>query len=383
MRYAVNTLSVIPGKVGGGETYLVNLVRALSRQVSPEERLLLLLTRGNQALFADIGENVERFVLPLTGNRRAVRLAIEHLALPFLLRALEVDVLLSPGNSIPLLSGVRHVLALQSMHYRFVPDEMARSRVLYFQKMVPLAASRAYRTLCMSRDLEKALLEVAPRAAGRTRVVYEGAELGDFSPQGEAIEPGGYLLYVSSLNRFKRPDSAVRAVAKLRQKNFEPPPLKLVGRPDPADRERIIRLAEAEGVKDLVEIVGVVPHSRLAAWYRGAAMLIYPSAVETFGLPPLEAMACGCPVVASNRTSVPEITGDGAINVDPDDIASLAGAIRGVLTRDNLRWGLRVCGFANVRRFTWEEAGRRTLAALREAVRRTPGELLCRPSDHG
>ncbi len=383
MRYAVNTLSVVPGRVGGGETYLVNLVRALARQVLPGEQLLLLLTRGNRELFADVGDNVERFVLPFSGRRRAVRLALEHLALPLLLPALEVDVLLSPGNAIPILSGVRHVLALQSMHYRFVPDEMARSRVLYFKTMVPLSAARSYLTLCMSRDLEKSLLKIAPRAAGRTRVVYEGAELGEFSPEGEAIKPGGYLLYVSSLNPFKRPDSAVRAVAKLRRKNFEPPPLKLVGRPDPRDRERILLLAEAEGVKDLVEIVGVVPHSRLAAWYRGAALLVYPSAVETFGLPPLEAMACGCPVVASDRTSIPEITGDGAINVDPDDIPSLAGAIRGVLTNDMLRWSLRVRGFANVRRFTWEEAGRGTLAALRAAAPDAPGELLCPHPGHG
>ncbi len=383
MRAAINTLSVIPGHVGGGETYLVNLVREMLLQVSPADTVVLLLTRGNCGLFSDVGENAKRIVLPFAGRRRAARLLVEHLALPFLLPALGVEVLLSPGNAVPVLSGVRHVLALQSMHYRFVPDEMARSRVLYFRTMVPMAAGRSYLTLCMSKDLEQALLDVAPGAAGRTRVVYEGAQLDEFSPEGPAIEPGGYLLYVSSLNPFKRPDSAIRALAALRKEGFEPPPLKLVGRPDPRDRERVLRVATEEGVPDLVEIVGVVPHAELPRWYRGARLLVYPSAVETFGLPPLEAMACGLPVVASNRTSVPEITGDAAINVDPDDIPELAGAIRRVLSDEGLRGTLRTRGFANVRRFTWEEAGRATLSALREAAGGDRGELLCPHPGHG
>ncbi len=379
----MNTLSVIPGTVGGGETYLLNLVRSMADRLEPEEKLLLLLSRANREEFAGIRGPVERRVLPISGTRRPTRLLAEHFLLPPLLPLLGVDVLLSPGNAIPLLSGVRHVLALQSMHYHFVPDEMARSRVAYFRKMVPLAATRAYRTLCMSEDLRRSLLLVAPRAAGRAVVVHEGADLTDFSPEGPAVSPGGYLLYVSSLNPFKRPDSAVRALAHLRRAGFNPPPLKLVGRPDPADRERVLALAREEGVADLTEVVGVVPHADLGRFYRGAAAMVYPSAVETFGLPPLEAMACGCPVIASNRTSVPEIVGDGALLVDPDDIPGLAAAIRSVLTDSDLRSDLRRRGSANLGRFTWEEAAAGTLSALRAAGGVRQGEMLCPEDGHG
>jgi glycosyltransferase involved in cell wall biosynthesis len=199
--------------------------------------------------------------------------------------------------------------------------------------------------------------------------VYEGADLSAFGPEGREEGDGDYLLYVSSLNPFKRPDSVVRALGELRRSGFEPPPLRLAGRPDPVDRERVTTLAAAEGVADLVRIEGVVPHARLPELYRGAICLVYPSAVETFGLPPLEAMACGCPVIGSNRTSVPEVVGDAAVVVDPDDIPALAGAIRECVTDPALREDLRGRGYRNVRRFTWEKAAAETLEALREAAR--------------
>ncbi|MEN8152248.1 MAG: glycosyltransferase family 1 protein, partial [Planctomycetota bacterium] len=273
--------------------------------------------------------------------------------------------LLSPGNALPPLAGVRHVLALQSMHYRYVPDQMAASRVRYFRMLVPLSARRAARVICVSEDLRRALGEVAPGVV--SEVIHEGVDTAVFEPDGPAAEGSPYLLYVSSLNRFKRPDRVVEALAALRGEGFESPVLRLVGRADADDRARVEGRAAELGVTDLVRVEGVVGPGELAMLYRGARALVYPSAVETFGLPPLEAMACGCPVVASNRTSVPEVCGDGALLVDPDDVPALAEALRRVLTDEDLRSGLVERGFANVSRFTWERAAEETLRVLREA----------------
>jgi len=369
VRIGINTLSVIPHAVGGGETYLSRLVYALRDALGSRDRLVLFSTRENEGLFPPAGGAVRIVRLPVPQRLRPVRLVAEHLLLPAYLALRPVDVLLSPGNALPLLAGTRHVFALQSMHYRYVPEQMSPFRVRYFRTMVPLSAGRAARVLCMSRDLERALLEVAPRARGRTRVVYEGADLAAHRPEGNV--PGGapYLLYVSSLNRFKRPDRVVSALARLRSEGFEPPTLRMVGRPDPADRARVEAFVREVGVEDLVRIEGVVPHADLPALYRGARALVYPSAVETFGLPPLEAMACGCPVVASNRTSVPEIAGDAALLVDPDDVGALADAIRQVLSDEALRGDLVRRGFANVGRFSWKCAAEETLQELRAACR--------------
>ncbi len=119
---------------------------------------------------------------------------------------------------------------------------------------------------------------------------------------------------------------------------------------------------------DQVTVEGVVGPLELAKLYRGARALVYPSGVETFGLPPVEAMACGCPVVASNRTSLPEVCGDAALLVDPDDVPALAAAIRRVLEEEDLRAELVERGYANVARFTWERAAKETLQELRAAA---------------
>jgi glycosyltransferase involved in cell wall biosynthesis len=366
-RFAVNTLSVIPGVVGGGETYLRNLVGGMAPHLEEGEGMDLLVTRANEGLFPAHTRRVRRIFVPLPRASRALRLLAEHLVLPIVLRARGADVLLSPGNAILPLAGVRHVLALQSMHYRFVAHQMSRARVAYFRRMVPVSAARASRVVCVSADLRRSLVEEVPRAARKACVVYEGTDLEAFTP-GPEPEPGAPLLYVSSLNPFKRPDSVVRALGLLRREGFDAPPVRMAGRPDPADRIRVEKLARAEGVEDLVSIEGVVSHEDLPALYRSAACLVYPSTVETFGLPPLEAMACGCPVVASNRTSVPEVVGDAALVVDPDDAPALAAAIRRVLEDGDLRADLRRRGLENVRRFTWERAARETLAVLREAA---------------
>ncbi len=364
MRIAVNTLSAVAGRTGGGETYLRNLLSAMVPLLRPGERLILYCTRRNAGLLPTPAGAVRHVLLPALP--RPLRVALEHLLLGAFVRRDGVDVLLAPGNVILPLAGVPQVLALQSLHYLLVGGEMSRVRVAYFRRLVPLSCGRAARVLCMSEDLRRTLVAAVPRAAGKAVVVHEGADLSVFGPadpQGD----GGYLLYVGSLNPFKRPDTVVRALGRLRREGLRPPVLRMVGRPDPADRRRIEALAGAEGVADLVRIEGVVPYSDLPALYGRAAALVYPSAVETFGLPPLEAMACGCPVIAGNRTSVPEIVGDAAVLVDPDDPAALAGAIGRVLGSAGAREDLRRSGFANIRRFSWERAAGRTLSALRDA----------------
>lgn len=358
----------MPGRVGGGETYLGNLSREMAGRLRRDETLVFFCTEENARLFPEAGPGVEVVRVRLPRRIRPARLIAEHLVLPLLLRGRGIDVVLCPGNSVMPLAGVRQVMALQSMHYLLVGEEMARSRVRYFRTMVPLSAGRAAKVICVSEDLRRTLLGVVPQARSKCSVVYEGADLDAFSPGevGDGQREG--LLYVSSLNPFKRPDSLVRALAHLRRDGFEPPPAVLCGRPDPADEERVRRLAESEGVADLVRIEGVVAHEALPGLYRSSACLVYPSAVETFGLPPLEAMACGCPVIASNRTSVPEVVGDAAIVVDPDDIPALATAIRSVLTDESLRASLRERGYANLARFQWETAAEQTLAILRAAA---------------
>ncbi len=119
-----------------------------------------------------------------------------------------------------------------------------------------------------------------------------------------------------------------------------------------------------------VHWVGLIPDADLPAFYAGAACFVYPSLFEGFGLPLVEAMACGCPVVSSDRTACPEVVGTAGLLVDPEDVAAIATAIARVLADEALRADLRERGLARGRLFTWGECARRTLGVLREAAGR-------------
>jgi glycosyltransferase involved in cell wall biosynthesis len=379
LRVAVNTLSVVPLRTGGGETYLVNLLRRMADQKNV--RLLLLVSNLNEGLFADFPRETTRLMrVPLAGRSVGLRLLAEHVILPRLCARWGADVLFAPGNSIPFLTTGPTVLAIQSMHYSIVPEQMSPLRVAYFSRMVPLAGRRASRVVAVSADIARRLARVAGIGPNRIRVVYEG-----FDPSFKRVTDEGviadtlarhgiprpFLLFVSSLNIFKNPDKAIRAFAALDRPDLH---LVIVGRDNTGMLAQWQELVRSLGVENRVRFMGFVPNNELPALYSSAECMLYPSAVETFGLPPLEAMGCGLPVVASNRTSVPEIVGDAALCVDPDDTDALAAAIARVLDEPDLRRDLAARGQRRLGRFCWTRAARETLEVLRDAAGRDPVE---------
>jgi glycosyltransferase involved in cell wall biosynthesis len=233
--------------------------------------------------------------------------------------------------------------------------------------------------LCVSEDIKQLLLRETPGLdEAKVRVVYEGVPQ-DVRPVPDAatvaavcerfgVEPQRFVLFISSLNPFKRPERAVEAVAHIRDEHGETWPLLLAGRASEEHSARVREAARACGGEDLATIAGTVGREDLGALLTAARAMLYPSTVETFGLPPLEAMACGCPVVAADRTSIPEIVGDAAVLVDPDDVPALAAKLHAVLHDANLRDGLVARGFERVKRFRWSTAAEETLDLLEEAA---------------
>ena len=379
MRIAVDALSVIPGETGGGEVYLASLLRAM--EAPPPGRshdVAVHCTETNQVLFR-AGGSVRLVVHPLDNRSRARRLLFEHLRLAGHLRRDGTDVLFAPGNALPLRVPCRSVLGVQSLHSFVVPQEMSKLRVAYFRRVVPSSARRADRVLCVSDDLRTTLLRHVPELdPEKVRVVHEGAPDDVARIEDPAalaaecarhgVEPDRFVLFVSSLNPFKRPERAVAAVARLRREHGETWPIVLAGRASDEHTRRVLVAARAEGAEDLVRVAGVQGREPLARLYSAARVMVYPSVVETWGLPPLEAMACGCPVVASNRTSIPEVCGDAAVLVDPDDVPALAAALLRALHDEDLRQTLRERGVRRVAELTWRAAALGTYAVLEEAA---------------
>jgi glycosyltransferase involved in cell wall biosynthesis len=383
MRIGVDALSVVPGETGGGETYLAGLLGAMEDAAAARGHdVVVHCTPDNARLFRERGA-VRLVPLPVENRSRPRRLLFEHLRYARRLKDDRIDLLFAPGNALPLRLPCPAVLGVQSLHSFLVPEEMSRFRVAYFKRIVPMSARRAARVLCVSEDLRQTLLGVVPDLdPAKVRVVHEGAptdivRVEDAVRAAEVcrefgVEPGKFVLFVSSLNPFKRPERAVEAVARIRADRGETWPLLLAGRASDEHRARVVAAAKACGAEDLIRIAGTVDRARLAALYSGARAMTYPSVVETFGIPPLEAMACGTPVVASDRTSVPEICGDAAVLVDPDDVDAYAAALHRALHDESLRAILVAKGRARVAHFDWRRAADGTLDLLEEAAGRGP-----------
>jgi glycosyltransferase involved in cell wall biosynthesis len=181
---------------------------------------------------------------------------------------------------------------------------------------------------------------------------------------------GDYILSVSSIQPRKNLARLVRAYASLRGDGSADklPKLVLVGKRAWLYDETLRALDETN-VKDAVILTGYVPDSDLRALYSDALCFVYPSYFEGFGLPPLEAMKCGAPVIVGNRTSLPEVVGDAALTVDPFEVDAIAGAIRNLINDSALRRELSVKGQARAQEFNWRDTARKTLAVYKEIAR--------------
>jgi glycosyltransferase involved in cell wall biosynthesis len=177
-----------------------------------------------------------------------------------------------------------------------------------------------------------------------------------------------YVLYVSNLWHYKNPDGAIRAFGKLRARYADDLDLVIAGPDDYGRLPQLKALAKECGVADRVRFLGRVPLSALLQLYGAARVLFYPSMAETFGKPVVEGMLARVPVVAANRTSLPEMVGDAGLLVDPGDLDAMAEAVHRAATDEDLRRTLVSRGIARARQFTWSRTARGTLNACEEAV---------------
>jgi glycosyltransferase involved in cell wall biosynthesis len=268
------------------------------------------------------------------------------------------SVFYSPGFNAPPTCPVPFVFTVFDLIHLEIPEESSRAKRLYYQLHVKPAVRRARAVLTGSEYSRARIADWGGIDADRV-VVIRGAAGEEFTPDGDRHDPAfPYLLYVGNHKPHKNLGRLIRALAQLRDGSSLR--LLLVGPVEP----ELLALARSAGVADRLVFLGDVPDERLPALYRGAVAFVFPSLHEGFGLPPLEAMACGTPVVSSLATSLAEVVGDAALAVDPLDVDSIAAGIDRIVGDEQLRRELRACGLARAARFSWDETAQRTLHAL-------------------
>lgn len=226
------------------------------------------------------------------------------------------------------------------------------------------AIKRAEVVIAVSHSTKRDLVEHLGVAEDRVVVVYEGIDHSVFYPDPRRTVDGPYVLFVGSEHPRKNLVGLLEALATLtREPRFRGLKLVKVGRaggPEAEFRRRTLAAVKRLGMETQVVFAGLVDDADLRAYYSGASCLALPSLAEGFGLPPLEAMACGCPVVVSDRGALAEVADGAAVLADPRSRASLEQALRVVLEDDGVARELRVRGLRRAREFTWERAARET-----------------------
>lgn len=353
-------VNAVHARAGGGITYLRHLLPLLAAE--PDLEIHVIPHPSQAQTFAAPGIRLHHQRLPASW---AALLVWEQAVLPLLARCIGCDLLVSAANFGPLLAR-RQVIVMQAPLTVGALERRFRKKLYWatLRLMTRLSLSRARRAIAVSRHLAVG----APHRRPPT-VIHYGLDP-VFSPGPATPSEPPFLLAVSDFYLHKNLHRLVEAFALIRR-GHPAITLRIAGAAIDADYAASIgeRIA-ALGLTDAVLLLGSRGRAELLALYRSCAVFVFPSLEETFGLPLVEAMACGAPVVSAARSVMPEIAGGAALEVDPEDPSAIADAVLRILGDPSLAAELRRRGVERAKAFSWEECARRTAAVLREAAGR-------------
>jgi len=364
----------------GVGSYIRNLVHALARVDRENEYVLVTGPDGVEEL-AGLPESFTVVI-----RRRPDTSSVDQISFPLLLRQFSADLFHIPLNAVAWFMPRPYVVTIHDMSSLLFPLSSSR-RPLLGPYQFRRGLLRAARVIAVSGATRRDVENILGVPTERIRQVYEAPDprfLSDSEAECEAVKAERqrvleryqvnypYVLYAGPIRPQKNVPRLVEAFAVLRG-DLENHPLykdlRLIIIGDeiaryPAVRHSVIRTR----VEHVVRFLGFLPLETLRVFYQSAAVFAFPSLYEGFGLPPLEAMACGTPVVTSNVSSLPEVVGDAAVLVNPENVFDIARGLREALLNEPLRRELIRRGRQRVRRFSWEATAREVLRIYQEAV---------------
>ncbi|MEI7436400.1 MAG: glycosyltransferase family 1 protein [bacterium] len=374
MRLGLNTLFLIPGEVGGSETYFTETLRALLFAHPAVTPVFFTNIENDAFMRASFGaaSGAEFHLLNVRAVQRAARILYEQLRLPARVRRAGVDVLWSPGYTAPLAVTAPQVVSLLDMQYRRFPEDLSQLARWTTGALVQAAARRADCILTISEFSRTELLRFTPARAGRIVVTPLGVDPVFATPipadvraqrlAGLVTGATPYLLCVANSYPHKNLPLLVEAFASAAR--TIPHQLVLVGRPRRGEPALEQALAASGLAPRIVRLAGM-SRAGLAALYQGAEAFVFPSLYEGFGLPVLEAMAAGAPVITTREGALPEVGGEAVTCISGRDPAALSGAICSVVAwSPEFRARHVAVARARALTFTWAATAGRTFAAL-------------------
>jgi glycosyltransferase involved in cell wall biosynthesis len=344
-------LSFVPSKPTGLAVYGLNLMPHLTNLDSCvlSDRAMA----GHRSLPSPRGATTDA---GKWGHAR--RLWWTQTQVPRLYRQLQAKLLFSPVPEAPLGAACRTVVTAHDLIPLRFPKR-GSPLTLYCRYYLPQVLRQAEHIICNSEATRRDIHQFFGAPPGGATVIPLAYDAGHYRWLDLPRQP--YFLYVGSHYTYKNLGRLIEAFA---QTSLPETKLLIAGVPDPRYTPSLQAQAQALGLGDRVEFLAYVPYDDLPRLINQAIALVFPSLWEGFGLPVLEAMACGTPVITSNRSALPEVAGDAALLIDPYHVGELADAM-GSVAKDSRLWNtLHQAGLARARGFSWEETGRRTREIL-------------------
>ena len=384
MKIGINTYFFKFPASGSGQ-YLLHLLQALA-EVDQENEYILL---GPHPIPPETKSHIKfhHMVKPVPGlarhNASIENLMWEQFTAPSAARKAGVDLFHIPYFAPPFFPRTPGVITIHDVIPLRLPQYRSDPKMKAYLQLITRAAHKATLIITISQHAKHDMIDALKLPAERIRVIYEAAgdeyqPITDFEVLANMRARYGlndrYIFYLGGLDQRKNVPQLVRAFAHLYQQIGDPNlQLLIAGNPDklrgplfPDPRPVAADLGMAGQI-----VYRFIEEEDKPAIYSGASVFVFPSLYEGFGLTPLEAMSCGTPVICSNRTSLPEVVGDAAISIDPDNMREMVQAMYSVLTQNKLRADLRARSLQRAAQFNWRKTAIETMTVYEEAYIRS------------
>lgn len=340
-------------------------------QLDQTNRYSIYTTRGLDAAALGLPANfaVRPSRLPTINPR--VRIPWEQMLAPLLLRATRADIYHGMLNVVPLACPVPSVVTIHDLAFIRFPHTFRAYNRTYLDLATRLSARRAASICAVSEHTRREVVGLLGVPPERVVVTYNAArahfkppapaQLADFRAR-QGL-PERFILYVGTLEPRKNLVTLLEAYHRLRGSSDVP---LIIGGGRGWMYQPVFERLDALGLREHVHFAGYLSEEELPLWYAAATLFVFPSLYEGFGMPPLEAMACGTPVVTSNSTSLPEVVGDAGLMVPPTDADALAAAMLRLLQDDALHAEMRARGLQRPAAFSWQTSAARTLQVYKQ-----------------
>jgi glycosyltransferase involved in cell wall biosynthesis len=364
--------TALPSQPVGAGNYIIQFIRSLADLEPPENLIVIAQPRG-QTLIDQPGIRVDWLIVP--ERSPAARLVWEQVELFRLARKLNLNLLHSLHYTRPFWLPCASVVTFHDLTFMIAPHLHTRSKRWFFPVAMRMSARRADALTAVSENTRQdaiRLLGVPPEKITTTplgvdssfQVIQDQLLLSQVREKYHL--PEKFILYVGHVEPRKNLPLLVRAYRALIDQGATPPLIIAGG--FGWGYEQVLKEIEALGLQEHIRFLGYVPQSDLPVIYNLASLFVYPTLYEGFGLPALEAMACGVPVVTTEVASLPEVVGDAAVLVPPGDQQALVTAMKEVLSDPGLRLELSRRGPTRASRFTWKRTAQLTLQVYRQTL---------------